>query len=229
MRIALCFSGQLRNVKQTYEQYWLPNVLTPNAHHQIDTFVHSWYDKSTTGTSFVTAGGGIGSHPTPANVIQDIYDIYNPVTMVLQHQLPFDEKNYNDNKYPMIIPKFTLSKMYSSWMCNQLKSVHEGSQNQRYDVVAVARFDWAFQQPVLFDAVTTPGVYHPGLNPHGINVGFVMGDSTSIDRYNMLFHDVQSVYDAGVPFCDEILAQAYLGHLNIPIHNLQTPSTINRG
>ena len=229
MRVALCFSGQFRNVRQTYEQYWLPQILQHNAHHHIDVFVHSWYDKTTAGQTFMTAGGGVGSHATPDNVIQDIYELYNPVAMSLMQQLSFDERNYNDNKFPMIIPRFTLSKMYSAWACNQMKARHEVDHQFRYDVVAVARFDWAFQQPVFFDKVTQPGIYHPGLNPHGINVGYVMGDSPSVDLYNELFWKVQSVYDMGVPFCDEILAEAYLNLIGIPVHSFFTPSTINRG
>src|ERR1035441_1612720 len=144
MRIALCFSGQLRNVRQTYEQYYLPHIIQPNKHHQTDVFVHAWYDKSTVGHTFITAGEGVGSHPTPANVLQDMYEIYNPVSTMLQHQVHFDELNYNERRYPSIKPRFTLSKMYSGWAANQLKLNYELSHGFKYDVVAVARFDWAF-------------------------------------------------------------------------------------
>lgn len=229
MRVALCFSGQLRNVRQTYEQSYLPQILTPNSHHQIDVFSHSWYDKTTTGTQFITAGGGVGSNVTPANIIEEVYQLYNPIATILQQQIQFDERNYNDNKYPMIKPMFTLSKMFSTWLSIQLKINHEAMYNFTYDVVAIARYDWIFHQPVAFDIVQAPGVYHPGCNPHGINVGYVMGDSSSMNHYASLFHNVSSVYDRGVPFCDEILAQEFLLYTNTPIHNFAIPSTINRG
>jgi hypothetical protein len=229
MRVAICFSGQLRNVRTTFEQFYRPHVLEPNQHHEIDTFVHAWYDRDTIGQSLITAGGGVGSTPVPGNVIQEVYEYYNPKTTLLQHQLPFDERNYNDNKYPMIKPKFTLSKMYSGWMSNQLRLDYETKFGFKYDVIAVARFDWAFLQPIHFDFVTRPGIYHPGLNPHGINVGYIMGDDSSINTYSNLFYDVQRVYDTGVSFCDEILAEAYLTRQNIPIFNFATPTTINRG
>lgn len=230
MRVALCFSGQFRNVRQTYENHWVPMVFNHNTHHQIDVFVHSWYDKSTAGQVLMTAAGNRGSEPVPANIITDVYEMYNPISMMTQQQLPFDEKNYKISPaFPFITPRFSLSRMYSSWMCNQLKLAHEMHMGFKYDVVVTTRFDWVFRAPLQFDRITHPGIYHPGLNPHGTNIGCIIGQSSFVDHYNNLYWDVEQLYNSGVPFCDEILAESYLTAHKVPIYNLSIPTTINRG
>ena len=92
MRIAICFSGQLRNVKSTFEDGYKPNVLDVNSHHQIDVFGHSWYDKTTIGTTYMAANRERNSikaaDAVPEGIIQTVYDCYDPIILVLQKQKP---------------------------------------------------------------------------------------------------------------------------------------------
>lgn len=233
MRIALCFSGQLRNVQSTFERWYKPNVFDNNSEHQIDVFAHSWFDKNTTGKVQYAANRErdtvVASEPVPYNIIQQVYDIYDPIWFELQRQRDFDEKDYNERKLIDAVPFNGLSRLYSIFRSVALKREYEEEYNFTYDVVACLRYDFVFFEPFKFDLVNTPGVYHPGYSPHGFNVCYVMGDSQSIDIYSQLYHNVDLVYRTGIEWCDEILANTFLQITNIPTFSFNIRNTINRG
>ena len=137
MRIALCFSGQLRNVKSTFDKWYKQNVLDVNQHHQIDVFVHSWFDKNSVGSVYYAANeipnSVQGSDPLPENVIQQVYDCYNPIKFELQHQKTFDEKNYNDRRLHGAVPQNGLSRLYSIRRSIMLKLDYELENDFKYE------------------------------------------------------------------------------------------------
>ncbi len=233
MRIAICFSGQLRNIRSTYENWYKPNVIDANKHHDIDVFVHSWFDKNTVGSMHYAANripnSVIASEPVPHDVVQQIYDIYNPISVVLQRPQLFDEKHYNERRLPDAVPAHGISRLYSIFRSVQLKTQYETDHNFKYDVVVCARFDFAFNEPFSFDLVRSHGIYHPGYSPLGFNVCYVMGDSDSINRYSFLYHNVETVYNTGIDWCDECLAHTYLEMCGIPVYNFKVRNSINRG
>lgn len=233
MRVALCFSGQLRNIESTYTHWYKPNVLDANEEHQIDVFVHSWFDNHTIGKVHYAANkvpnSVVASEPVPANVIQRIYDLYNPVEMILERPRTFDEKNYNERKLPDAVPAHGLPRLYSIAKSIELKSAYETEHNFTYDVVACARFDFTFKQPFNFNLVTSHGIYHPGYSPHGFNVCYAMGTSRSMDAYAGLYQHVDLVYNTGITWCDELLALRYIEMCKLPVYDFNVLNGINRG
>lgn len=233
MRVALCFSGQLRSVQDTYEQWWKPNVLDVNQHHQIDVFGHSWFDKTTVGTVYYASNPDPfyqkASKEIPTNVIQQVYDAYNPVQLLLEQQLEFDDKNYNDRKLPGAIPKNGISRLYSIYRANALKRQYEEDNHFRYDVVVCARYDFIIREPMLFDSVTEYGIYHLGYSPHGFNVCHAMGQSQAIDLYAELYYHYDDVFRMGNVWADETISLGFMRAVNLPVHDLHIPNGINRG
>jgi hypothetical protein len=209
MKIAICFAGQFRNLERNYPNF-KEMILDANTEHEIDFFVHGWFDKSVPDTEYLTAVGGRASTPVPRDVLAQLYECYNPKVVMLEHQIEFDAKNYHDNKYPGINPKYSLSRMYSVFQVNRARLEYQWENKIRYDVVVSTRYDWAFREPVKFETVTESAIYHPGLNPHGINVGWIMGPSFHMDAYSKLFYNVDLLFQQGVSFTDEILAERYL-------------------
>lgn len=234
MRVALCFSGQLRNVKSTFDGWYKPNVLEPNAHHDIDVFVHSWYDKNTVGNIYHAANEIPNSvqacDPIPENVVQQVYDLYDPVEFHLERQLMFDEKNYNTRRLHGAVPQHGLSRLYSIFQVLSLKVNYEKTHDFTYDVVACARFDFTFKQPFSFDIVTQPNaIYHPGYSPHGFNVCYAMGDSESMNKYGMLHRYVDDVFNTGISWCDENLAKKFIEMAGMQSIDFNVLNGLNRG
>lgn len=233
MKVALCFSGQLRNVKSTFEKWYKPNVLDPNSHHDIDVFVHSWFDKNTVGGILYAANevpnSVVACDPIPTDIINQLYEIYNPVKCVLQKPLTFDEKNYNTRRLHGAVPQNGLSRLYSLKQSVLLKLEHEEEHNFKYDLVISTRFDFTFKKPFLFDLVTNRGVYHPGFSPHHFNVCYAMGDSDSMNTYAGLYDHVDDVFNTGIHWCDENLANKFCEMCGIPVYDFAVPNGLNRG
>lgn len=233
MRVALCFSGQLRNVKSTFDGWYKPNVIDANSEHQIDVFVHSWYDNSTVGKVYYAANHNPtyqpANVPIPTDVIQQVYESYNPVKLELERPKNFDINNYNTRKLIDANPQHGMSRLYSLLQSVKIKSQYENENHFKYDVVACARYDFMFGSAFNFNIVNADGVYHPGYSPHGFNVCYAMGNSTSMDMYANLYNVVDDVYNTGINWCDEILAKQYLEMNNIAIHNFSVQTNINRG
>lgn len=231
MRVAICFSGQLRNVQSTHERWIKPNVIDANAEHQIDFFVHSWYDNTTVGTAYTASNNTdvvVTSKPVPDDIIQQIYTCYNPISVELERPIKFDARDYNERRLSGAVPENGISRLWSLWKANQLKKEYEAMHQFQYDVVACARFDLGYLRPFSFNLVREKGIYHPGHSPHGFNVCYAMGDSQSINQYTNLLLDYDKVYRSGVTWADELLASGYLNMLTIPIYDCDIPTQINR-
>lgn len=218
MKVALMFSGQPRNVVKTYEQHIKPNLLEPNKHHDIDIFVHIWYNSSDVGKSYLSAIDTVVSAPAESTVIGDICRLYDPVTLEYTKQIQFDERDYNTNKYPFIKPFSSLSKMFSNRIVMNSVKNYSLAHDISYDLIVSGRFDWGFQSPILLDAQREHGLHYVGNNPHGVNVGWCSGNMFVMDTYCDLFENVDNLFRQGVPFCDEILAEAHMKSHNIPVH-----------
>ena len=50
MKIALCYSGQPRNIRDTLENH--RKYLLPSTEYEIDKFAHFWFDESQAGENF---------------------------------------------------------------------------------------------------------------------------------------------------------------------------------
>jgi hypothetical protein len=210
-----------------------PNLFDANAEHQIDVFVHSWYDADTPGTLYYAANDNPtfqkATDPIPSNVIQQLYDNYNPVRLELERPRTFDVKRYYERRMVDAIPENGMSRLYSiNRVLHNCRS-YAYDAGFTYDVIVNTRYDFILNSPVKFDSVVESGVYHPGFSPHGFNVCFAMGKSNDMGWYGKLYGMVDAIFNTGVTWCDELLTVQHLKLLDIPTHNLHIPNGINRG
>lgn len=209
MRSAICISGQPRNVEAGLA-FIKPNVLQPN---NSDVFIHVWWDDDIIGKPFINAGGHIASDTIRPGTLDYIVKNYEPVTMQFEPQRQFDEKNYNERKYPGITPFFSLSQRYSIWRAQELKKDHEEKCGFKYDAVMRIRFDWAVYTSIRAKDYDMSVINTPNRCPHpnGIDDTFAISSSENMDVYSELFSNIDEYYNQdGVDFCDELLLNHHL-------------------
>jgi hypothetical protein len=174
--IALCISGQPRSYEKGYE-YIKENLL---AHHDIDVFYHTWYNKKTD--------------------FAKIKSLYNPVDFLIDQPL----KNLYNTKYTRIPSEkfpayFTVSAFYSIFKANKLKKLYERKNKFIYDWVIRIRFDFALNVTINFSILDKSKLYIPNcrLSPfkdYG-NDQFALGSSYVIDRYSSTFLFLDKFYN----------------------------------
>jgi len=225
-RVALCFSGQLRNVAKGFE-YINKNLIGPNCwEYEFDTFVHTWFEQEhvgkalTTAKGVATSSGEVGCSEIPNNILNSVYELYDPKKMLLEKQINFDEKDYNIRKSSFIIPRFTLSKMSSMQKVCKLKTSYESENDFTYDLVVSLRFDLGIQSEIIlsgfennFVNVSTHGVS----DNVGIDVSHGIMPSKMFDKYTQLIDCVDDYWrNMNVEFCDERLTHKHFDVKNIP-------------
>ena len=232
MNIALCMSGQLRNVTDSFSKSIQSNLFDCNREHTINTFVHAWYDNTTVGTVYYASNDDplhspIGP-PVASSVVSDMYACYNPVKTLLQSQIIFDDHMYTDRRMPGAIPRNGMSRLYSMYQCNKLKSDHEQENGFEYDIVINTRFDVILHAPIIFITLHNLHIHHLGYTSHGFNPLFVYGHSGTMNEYCTLYHYIAEVYASGIRWCDEYLADTFLKMRNIPIEDDAISTSLNR-
>ncbi len=211
MKVALCLSGQPRNLARGHA-YIKGNVLdTCNP----DVYIHFWEDRKMVGKQFINAGGHEASDTVPDNMLELIEDLYYPQACVAEPQRQFSEKNYNDRRYPGIKPFNSLSQRYSIQQSMNLCT----DSGIAYDAVIRMRFDWAITTPIDLDTLDISHLRYPGDCPHpgGINDQFAIGVPEHMRVYADLYDHIDEYYnDDQIVFCDEILLGYHLRKQEIP-------------
>lgn len=222
-KVALAFSGQFRNVSKGYHYYIYPNIIEPNLkNYEFDTFVHSWFEKSYIGKSFVAASGVNASENLNNNIIETVFDLYNPKKILLEHQIVFDEKDYNTRKSALIIPKYSLSKNFSIKRVGQIIQDHEQENNFIYDIIISLRFDFGIQSIVDLSQLDVDSI---NMSTHGVYLGEGVDvthgfmNSQLFGQYCQFYDYIDECFRAhNVEFCDERLMHKYLDLKQIPYH-----------
>jgi len=227
-RVALCFSGQFRNVETGFS-YINENIIKPNLDNwEFKTFVHSWFDQEDVGKQLLTAkglatgNGETGCNDVSNDVLSLVYRLYNPDKMLVEKQIDFDEKDYATRKSAFIIPKFSLSKMYSTYKVCGLKRDYEVENNMLFNLVISLRFDLGIQNKVNLNDFSTSsyscseyGVY---MNV-GVDISHAIMGSQIFDQYATLIKEVDNIWRVhGLEFADERMTHKHLDLLNININ-----------
>jgi len=226
MKTALILSGQPRSVEKTFPLI-KQHILDIN---QPDVFIHTWRDDRLCGRSPVSSGGVVASDPIPENINEIILNLYNPVAIKIERPIEFNEFNFNDNKYPQIKPKNSLSQRYSVRESFKLLLDHAAWTDTTYDYVIRMRFDWAIQMDIDVTTLPTDTITTPNDCPHqgGLNDQFAVAPQHLMLHYVQLFDQIPRLFSYGVPFCDEILLGEHLRSANIVANAIPIPYTIQR-
>jgi hypothetical protein len=136
MKIAVCFSGQLRTgttVSPNILRYI--GALLPNC----DFFVHTWDQQS------VPHGANYTFEPIDPQILSEFYQTYQPLAMVVE---PYDLRPISPiwSGYRVDSQGRNLVSMFESiYEANKLKSTHEQKYDFNYDLVVRIRPDIVFR------------------------------------------------------------------------------------
>jgi hypothetical protein len=217
-RIAICFSGQPRTWRKCYET-WRQFLDIDQA----DIFCHLW--------NFNTKPNSVSTdqhhQALSQQEIDDLVGILKPKKIIIESHktiMPFRKKQ------AITYPPF-LSQFYGIMKAARLKKQYEIEHDWQYDVVARARYDSYFQEPVITSNSTveenTMHGFHFGWNKltNRGRIGdiFWMADSQTYDiiaDYYLNLHSIESKFflDPNNLLTPEYVFFHYIKKNNINIH-----------
>lgn len=194
MKIAACFSGQLRFFEKSYS-FFKDNLLS---RFSVDVFIHTWYDPALENKHFEYSHS---KKPQGAYSIQDIDRcilLYAPKAIMIDQPITFKPHNKGSRE------NNACSMFYSVHMSNLLKKKNESISQQKYDWVLRLRFDWAYTSFINLSLLNSDYVYIPDrdkttTNPNHMHLNdqFAIGSSANMDVYSDAFLFTSNVSSQG--------------------------------
>ena len=229
MRVALCISGQPRNVYRGFE-----NILE-KMEFDFEVFVHSWWDNKANQRTFkkILYDGREDevSEIVDNDWIGKLYGSFNANRVLIEKQKHFDIPEVFEKRKLKFTHTFGVySSLYSVYRCNKLKRNFELDNGFTYDWVIRTRFDFGLSEPVNINKFNSDIIYAPDDNNHryGFNDQFAIGSSKNMDIYSNVFSNIESIiesHNSGIytaPYCEkpdnmghEQLVQRHLENNNI--------------
>lgn len=159
MRVAVCFSGQLRTWKECYSSW--KNLINQVKSHpkyenesfEIDCFIHTW--NFNTKPMSIVSSMNFEPEKIDEDEIKKIKRLLNPKKMIVENleksSSRFDKMNQKSLKYrPENFQGSTISwagsSLYSMMRSSELKSDYEIDNDFKYDLCVKMRFDGFFNQ-----------------------------------------------------------------------------------
>ena len=189
MKIALCLSGQPRNITRS-----IPNILE-KMDFEFDVFCHSWWDKNSINSKFKKEDSVVSSH-TDNNWVSQLYENLNIKKILIEEQVNFNVADVvEQRKFKYSIPFNNYSSLYSVYRSNELKSNFEIEKNFKYDWVIRSRYDFGLAKKITIENLDNNKVYVPDDNSHnyGFNDQFAIGSSKNIDVYSETFFHIEEL------------------------------------
>tara|TARA_R100001377_G_scaffold75574_1_gene52175 strand:+ start:6079 stop:6816 length:738 start_codon:yes stop_codon:yes gene_type:complete len=219
MKIALCISGQPRNVTRG-----IPNILE-HLNFDFDVFHHSWWDNKSSTSLFTKSNAAkindIVSEPVDNNWISMMYENFNIKKLQLEAQVPFNVPQILEDRKAYYANSFNIySSLYSIYKCNELKKEYEKQNNFIYDIVIRTRLDFGFSECININNFDGKVIYVPndfGYTRYGFNDQFAIGSSPNMNIYSEAFNNIKTILDSGYkdPMGHEQIIQKHLENNNI--------------
>lgn len=156
MKVAICFSGQLRFVKE-YSQYILPNLI--QRYENVDVYAHLWFSEENLGKPFHHEFMDEYKE-SPDEFIQ----IYSPKKCVFEkeyiHTQPISP-NCNERELQSMKPEDRIKSIYrifSQWYSVQ-KCYELIEKPEDYDFIIRIRTDAFIQQPIILEGLNKSLLY----------------------------------------------------------------------
>lgn len=229
MRVAICLSGLVRTYRETYQNF-VDNLLAPNRHHQLDTFISTWPIEHSNNSMEWTrreAWYGVNAIPFPENIIdhKDLHSRYLPITFEVESPLSFTVPWYVPT--PGINIQSLMSMIYKVHACDRLRIHYEAFHKFKYDWVIRARFDTVFPLPIVIDnlpadRVTVPSMMQPRIIPDRdwTNDKFAAGNNHDMTVYGNWYNCLESLVQTGSPIQPEILLHDHLARYHVVLNEL---------
>ena len=243
MKIALCFSGQTRNVERGAEliqKHFLD-------YDKMDVFVHCWWSDDMIGKRLVNAWGWEQSDITPDNQLNIIKKLYNPVVFQAEEPIEKFDIDYSKRKKRSCLKEGDIQyhNLVSGWTgkyrVNELKKMYEMEKGFVYDIVINTRFDLGVMTDFHFDELKENWCYIPmwygisqdkykGIDDNKLpkkymsygfhdQIGF--GSSKVMDVYSNAVNQIDLIMEnTDVPYHPEMLVQKHLEYNNILVNSV---------
>lgn len=243
MKIALCFSGQPRFLKEV-SQYILRNICDG---YDVDVFMHLWFDEDLQNKPYKYGGdGGWVNQRISPDAITDAQTIYSPKKLKVEKSRIFKDSNivtdycYNPNgsiihwtrhwnesqepDYKNRMVNNWLSSFYSLNQVNILKKEYEYENDFKYDFVVRCRTDSVVQTKIIFEQYNPSIVYYTNIlnQPDGMIADYLnFGGSKQMDCFMSTFNYIDRIFDIcnqdlGGAWSNEMLHRKTLDFFEIP-------------
>lgn len=208
MKIAVCFSGQLRSLEHTHKN--LINFLE-KSFGSYQTFAHIPYDKNSNKFS----------------------EYFKKATVVIEKDPKIRKTKLKNKQFETVKHKFGslkkskiahMQQLYGIYRSNVLKTEYEIKNNIKFDWVVRCRSDLLFYNNYLDlttlnkEKIFTANFHHYG----GINDRVVIGSSKNMDVFSNLYIHIQKHKVSG--FNAENIFKNYLTDMNISTDTINTLS-----
>jgi len=188
MKVALCISGQPRNINRGVQ-----NILE-NMKFDFEVFVHAWWDNNSNDDTFkkILYDGRKDevSEPMGNDWVGNLYQHFNVNKILIEKQIKLNVPDILEKRKLRFTHTFGVcSSLYSVYKCNELKRQFEIENNFEYDWVIRTRSDFGLSEPITFDSFDNSLIYAPNDNSHnyGFNDQFAVGSSKNMNVYSDAF------------------------------------------
>jgi len=201
MKVALCFSGGIRNLEDNYESINRCLIEPLNA----DVFIHGWYFKvnelNNTHKMYrkkETDENKVLLLLKPKKYKFEYYDKSKENEMIDKFDINRIKEKYNDNPYLCQLYPNTCGMFYSINKSNELKKEYEKENNFKYDIVIRCRPDFEFYTPLnenVLNLVNDNNILLPLDNYAFVTQQcdkFAIGKSVTMDYYSDLINNILS-------------------------------------
>lgn len=246
MKLAICFSGQPRFIKEV-SPFIINNVIGDN---DVDVFAHLWFDEDLQNKPYKYGGNDWKEQRIPSTAIDDFNQIYTPKAIKIESSKKFLNSNLSDNYLPSLRrykwgsidnpndPNFSVrdvnnitSYYYSLNQVCLLKKEHEYQNDFKYDYVIKIRTDSIIHNKIDYKTFDKQTVYYSGMQnqPDGmINDWFNFGGSKVMDAFMGCFPVLDFLIERCMKetddaWCCELIHRKMLdyfcvNHQALPIH-----------
>lgn len=257
MKIAVCYSGFLRSIRDTY-----PHIISQLSleSHDVDYFIHTW-DTSQYSDEIEYTKEYIKPKlmmcETPKEFQRHPYNFINPDQSFSDYcdefekageddkkifEPPSQDNNYHFHKdlevtrfkYYSSFPYNFLSEFYSFYKTLDLKKIYEQQQDFKYDCVVRIRSDHIFHYNIDIESFDMNKMnvlncaYHRDTDLT-INNHFACASTKLMDIYGECFLFIPVYYFTyKVDFIQELYIGKHLRVNNIPINKFNVPYTLIR-
>ena len=210
MRVALCISGQPRNINRGVQ-----NILE-NMKFDFEVFVHAWWDSTKNKSTFKKVlYNGVEDEVSELvnnDWVGSLYDNFDINKILIEKQVQLNVPEILEKRKLKFTNTFGVcSGMYSIYKCNELKKEYEKENSFEYDWVIRTRADFGLSEPLNLSQFDNSIVYAPNDNNHnyGFNDQFAIGSSKNMNIYSDTFLYIKETIDshnAGIKtahYCDK--------------------------
>lgn len=229
MRVALCISGQPRNIYRGIQN------ISENMKFDFEVFLHAWWDNDTNKSTFKKVlYNGVEdevSELVSNDWVGRLYDNFNVNKISIEKQVQLNVPKILERRKLKFTNTFGVcSGMYSIYKCNELKKEYETENNFEYDWVIRTRADFGLSEPLNLSEFDNSFIYAPNDNSHnyGFNDQFAVGSSKNMNTYSDTFLHIENAiesHNTGVKtanYCDkpdnvghEQILQSHLENNNV--------------